>query len=181
MSKPNSVVAIFETHFQIEAAVKGLQKSGFDMKKVSIVGSEYHTDDNVVGYYNSGDHMRYWGQQGAFWGGIWGMLYGAAFFAIPRIGPVVVAGPLVVWIVGALESATVVSGLSVLGSGLYSIGIPKDSVQKYEAALKADKFLLVAHGTAAEVAQAREIIETTHPLRLDLHEPQHSEHDLVRH
>ncbi len=181
MSKPNSVVAIFETHAQTEEAVKGLQKSGFDMKKVSIVGSEYHSDDNVVGYYNAGDRMRYWGQQGAFWGDIWGMLYGAAFFAIPRIGPVVVAGPLVGWIVGALESAEVVSGVSVLGAGLYSIGIRRDSVLKYEVALKADKFLLVAHGTAAEVAKARGIIETTHPLRLDLHEPQHTEHDLLSH
>ena len=181
MSKPNSVVAIFETHSQTAEAVKGLRKSGFDMKKVSIVGSEYHSGDSVVGYYNAGDRMRYWGQQGAFWGGVWGMLFGAAFFAIPRIGPVVVAGPLVAWIVGALESATVVSGVSVLGAGLYSIGIPKDSVQKYEVALKADKFLLVAHGTAAEVAKASGIIETTHPLRLDLHEPQHTEHDLLSH
>jgi hypothetical protein len=30
---------------------------------------------------------------GAFWGGLWGLLFGAAFFAIPGIGPVVIAGP----------------------------------------------------------------------------------------
>lgn len=175
MSKPNSVVAVFETHSQAEEAVKGLEKSGFDLKKLSIVGKDYHTDETVVGYYNAGDRMRYWGKQGAFWGGIWGMLFGAAFFAIPGIGPVVVAGPLVAWIVGALESAALVGGLSVLGAGLYSIGIPKDSVLKYEVALKADKFLLVAHGTASEVARARDIIETTHPVALELHAPQNAE------
>jgi hypothetical protein len=90
--------------------------------------------------------MKYWGKQGAFWGGLWGMLFGA-FFIIPGLGPILVAGPLVAWIVGALEGAVVVGGLSALGAGLYSIGIPKDSVVKYEAALKADKFLLLAHGT----------------------------------
>jgi hypothetical protein len=97
------------------------------------------------------------------------MLFGAAFFAIPGIGPILVAGPLVAWIIGALEGAVVVGGLSALGAGLYSIGIPKDSVVKYEAALKADQFLLLAHGAVNEVAQARDILQTTHPLEINTH------------
>ena len=112
--------------------------------------------------------MKYWGKQGAFWGGLWGMLFGA-FFIIPGLGPILVAGPLVAWIVGALEGAVVVGGLGVLGAGLYSIGIPKDSVVQYEAALKADKFLLLAHGTMDEVAQAKNILQTTHPLQMEMH------------
>ncbi len=169
MSETNSVVAIYETHSQAEEAVKELQRSGFDMKKMSIVGKDYHTDEHVVGYYNAGDRMKYWGKQGAFWGGIWGMLFGAAFFAIPGIGPVLVAGPLVAWIIGALEGAVVVGGLSALGAGLYSIGIPKNSVVKYELALKSDKFLLLAHGTADEVAKAKDIMQTTHPVEVAVH------------
>jgi len=55
------------------------------------------------------------------------------------------------------------------GSRSYSIGIPKDSVVKYEAALKTDQFLLIFHGTAAEVAKAKDIIETTHPAQFSLH------------
>ncbi len=82
-----------------------LQRAGFDMKKLSIVGKDYHTEEHVVGYYNAGDRMKYWGKWGAFWGGIWGLLVGAAFFAVPGIGPVLVAGPLVAWIVGALEGS----------------------------------------------------------------------------
>jgi uncharacterized membrane protein len=171
MSEMNSVVGVYETHSLAEEAVKELQRSGFDMKKMSIVGKDYHTDENVVGYYNAGDRMKYWGKQGAFWGGLWGMLFGA-FFIIPGLGPILVAGPLVAWIVGALEGAVVVGGLSALGAGLYSIGIPKDSVVKYEAALKSDKFLLLAHGTADEVAKARDILETTHPTEVAVHAPQ---------
>jgi len=68
MSETNSVVAIYETHSQAEEAVKELQRSGFDMKKMSIVGKDYHTDEHVVGYYNIGDRMKYWGKQGAFLG-----------------------------------------------------------------------------------------------------------------
>jgi len=169
MSDTNSVVAIFGTHTQADEAVKELQKSGFDMKKLSIVGKGYHTDENVVGYYNAGNRMKYWGTQGAFWGGLWGMLFGAAFFAIPGVGPILVAGPLVAWIIGGLEGAVVVGGLSALGAGLYSIGIPKNSVVQYEAALKADKFLLVAHGTCDEVAKARDVMQTINPIRISVH------------
>ena len=70
-------------------------------------------------------------------------------------------GPLVGGLVGALEGAVVVGGLSALGAGLYSIGIPKDSIVEYETALKSDKFLVMAHGTADEVATAKRILETT--------------------
>ena len=97
------------------------------------------------------------------------MLFGAAFFAIPGLGPILVAGPLVAWIVGALEGAVVVGGLSALGAGLYSIGIPKDSVVKYEAALKSDKFVVLAHGTADEVAKVKDILQTTRPAEVALH------------
>jgi uncharacterized membrane protein len=169
MSETNSVVAIYETHSQAEEAVKELQRSGFDMKKMSIVGRDYHTDEHVVGYYNTGDRMKYWGKQGAFWGGIWGMFFGAAFFAIPGIGPLLVAGPLVGWIIGALEGAVLVGGLSALGAGLYSIGIPRNSVVKYELALTSDKYLLLAHGTADEVAKAKNIMQTTHPVEVAVH------------
>jgi len=68
--------------------------------------------------------MKFWGRSGAFWGGLWGTLFGAVFFAIPGISPVLVAGPLVAWIVGALKGTVVVGGLSAPGAELCSIGIP---------------------------------------------------------
>ncbi|MGA9413382.1 MAG: general stress protein [Terriglobales bacterium] len=169
MSTQNSVVAVYRTHTEADQAVKELQRGGVDMHKLSIVGKGYHTDEQVVGYYNTGDRMKYWGKVGAFWGGFWGLLFGSALFVIPGLGPILAAGPVVAWIVAGLESAVAVGGLGVLGAGLYSIGIPKDSIVKYETALKTDQFVLIAHGTAAEVARAKDIIETTHPAQLDLH------------
>ena len=170
MSEQNSVVAIYGTHTGAEEAVKELQRAGIDMHSLSIIGRDYHTDENVVGYYDTGDRMKYWGKVGAFWGGFWGLLFGSAFFAIPGLGPVLVAGPLVAWIVGALEGAVVVGGLSAVGAGLFSLGIPKDSVLAYETALKADGFLVTAHGPAEEIARAKTILGTTNATRVDLHE-----------
>ena len=139
------------------------------MRTLSIVGKDSHTDEHAVGYYNTGDRMKYWGKMGAFWGGFWGLLFGSAFFAIPGIGPVLAAGPVVAWIVGALEGAAIVGGVSAIGAGLYSIGIPKDSVVQYELAIKTDKFLLIVHGTASEVEKARDIIQSTRPISVTLH------------
>lgn len=169
MSEKNSAVSIYNTHTEAEDAVKELQKAGFEMKKLSIVGKDYHSDEHVVGYYNTGDRVKYWGKLGAFWGGLWGFLFGSAFFFIPGIGPIVVAGPLVSWIIGALEGAAVVGGLSAVGAALYSIGIPKDSIIKYETSLKANKFLLVAHGTGEEVEKAKKILETTKATETTIH------------
>ena len=160
-SVKNSVVASFDTHDRAEEAIRELQKGGFDMKKLSIIGKDYHTEENVVGYYTTGERMKYWGKLGAFWGGFWSMLFGSAFFLLPGIGPVLVGGPLVVWIVGALESAVVVGGFSALGAALFSIGIPKNSILQYETEVKNGKLLLVAHGTPAEVERAKELLDQT--------------------
>src|SRR5580700_5244408 len=171
MTKNNAVVAIYKSHTEAEAAVKELQQAGFDMKRLSIVGRDYHTDENVVGYYNAGDRMKNWGKTGAFWGGIWGLLFGSAFFLVPGVGPLLVAGPLVTWIVGALEGAVVVGGLSAIGAGLFSLGIPKDSILQYETAVKAGKFVVIAHGSADETALAQRTINGTSPEALHEHQP----------
>ena len=169
MSETNSVVAVFQSHEQAEAAVRELQKDGFDMTKLSIVGKDYHTDEHVVGYYTTGDRMMYWGKLGAFWGGFWGLLCGSAFFWVPGVGQLLVAGPLVVWIVAALEGAAVTGGLSALGAALFSIGIPKNSILKYETEIKNGSLLLVAHGTADEVQRARDLLHQTGAERTTVH------------
>jgi hypothetical protein len=177
--KTNSVVAIYNSHTKAEAAVRELQQSGFDMKKLSIIGRDYHTDEHVVGYYNMGDRMKSWGKTGAFWGGIWGWLFGSAFFFIPGIGPLLFAGPIIGWIVGALEGAAIVGGMSALGAGLYGMGIPKNSILQYETALITDKFVVIAHGTTAEVTHARDIISRTNAESVEENQsPADAEHAL---
>ncbi len=76
MTTTNSVGAIYDTHEQAEHAVKELQQAGVDMKSLSIAARDTHTDEHVVGYYNTGDRMKYWGKMGAFWGGFWKLLFG---------------------------------------------------------------------------------------------------------
>jgi len=53
-----------------------------------------------------------------------------------------------------------VGGLSALGAGLHSIGIPKNNIMEYETALKSDKFLVIAHGRPDDITKAKSIFET---------------------
>jgi hypothetical protein len=158
MTRENAIIAVYETHMQAEDTIKELQRSGFDMHKLSILGKGYHSEEYPIGFYTTGDRMKTWGGVGAFWGGLWGLLFGAAFFWIPGIGAVAAAGPIVHLLAGAFEGAALVGGLSALGAALASLGVPRKSVVKYESELKADKYLVIAHGNEKETEQAREIM-----------------------
>ena len=169
MVEENSCVAVYGEHLQAEAAVRQLLEEGFDAEKLSIVGKGYQREEHPIGFYNTGDRMKLWGAQGAFWGGLWGLLLGSAFFWVPGVGPLAVGGPLVASIIGGLEGAALTGGLTMLGAALYSIGIPKDSIVKYETALKADKFLVIVHGTKDEVARAAEVLGTNADAEINTH------------
>ena len=106
----STTVAIYATHEQADTAVKALQKSGFDLRKLSIVGKDFRTEEHALGYYNTGDRVRFWGRTGAFWGGLAGILFSSAFLIIPVVGHVIVLGPLVTSLIGGLEGAAAGGG-----------------------------------------------------------------------
>ena len=166
----NAVVAVFTRHQDAEEAVRELARGGFDMTHYSIVGQGFHSEEKVVGFYNMGDRIKFWGKNGAFWGGIWSLFFGGIFLTIPMVGPVMVLGHLAAMVLAAVEGAILVGGLSALGAALFSIGIPKDSVIEYEQVVKTDGYLVVAHGSADEMAKSKVILEASHPTRLDMHE-----------
>lgn len=155
MTNQQITVAVYDTHPEADAAVNKLKQAGFDLKHLSIIGQDYQTQENIVGYYNIGDRMKKWGGMGAFWGGLWGMLVGSAFFMIPGFGPLLIAGPFAAALVGALEGAVTVGGISAVGAALASVGVAKDSLLAYETELKAGRYVLIAHGNADEVSRAQ--------------------------
>ncbi len=154
MTELNATVAIYDTHTFAEEAVKVLRAAHFEMKQLSIIGKDYHTEEHAIGFYNAGDRMKFWGKLEPS-GGMWGWFVGAGLFLIPGIGHIIVLGPLVGWLAGALEGAAVGAGLGVLGAALVSAGIPKDKIVKYQTAIGAGKFVVLVHGTPADVQRAR--------------------------
>ncbi|MBH1969984.1 DUF1269 domain-containing protein [Moraxellaceae bacterium AER2_44_116] len=166
MDKVNALSYIFNTHLEAEEAIHLLSRAGFDLKKLSLVGKGSHSEEYPVGFYTTEDRIKSWGGAGAFWGGIWGLLFAPAIFFLPGVGLLAFAGPLTAMLVGALEGAVVVGGVSALGAALAQIGVPEDQVIKYETALKVDKFILVVQGSDEEQRQARSVLEQSATLSL---------------
>jgi len=141
-----------QSHPEAEAAIKELQQSGFDMKKLSIVGRDYHTDEHCVGYYTTGDRMKYW-EAWSFLGLDLGMLIGFGSLFDSGVGPLLMAGPVVGWLLGALGEAVLVGGLSALVPACK----PRHSEEQrpeVRDAVKSGKFVIIAHGTALDATRA---------------------------
>ncbi len=172
MTRTDIAVAVYEMHTQAENAVKALQRAGFDMKKISIIGKDYETEEHVIGFLNAGDRAKVFGRLGAFWGGLMGVLFGSAMMFVPVVGHVVVLGPLAAALFGGLQGAVIVGGISALAGALMAVGIPRDSVLRYETALKANKFMLVVHGDAQEIRRAHELLKASGLSSFDHHHAQ---------
>ena len=169
MNTATSVISVFANRDQAGKAVRKVQSAGMDMNTISILAKGCHNDHQPVGFYTAGDRIKAWGGCGAFWGGLWGMLFGAAFFWVPGFGPLLVAGPFVNTLLGALEGVALVGGNRVRGEGigtngalsaaLASIGVQKGGASEYEFDLNKDKYLLIASGAPAQVELIRKILE----------------------
>jgi len=129
-------------------------------------------EEHVIGFLNAGDRAKIFGKYGAFWGGLIGVLFGSALMFIPILGHIIVLGPLAAMLVSGLQGAVVVGGVSALAGALTSIGIPKDSVLRYETALKANKFLLMVHGDSQEISRAQEVLQSSGLSSFDRHAAQ---------
>ena len=106
---------------------------------------------------------------GAWVGGIFGLLVGAAFLWVPGVGPLVVAGSLASVLLGGVEGAVAGAAATGVLGWLFSLGISKEKILKYEEAVKAGKYLIIAHGSADAVEKARAILKGSGAEQLDLH------------
>jgi uncharacterized membrane protein len=164
-----SLVAAYPTHHAAEEAVRALHKAGLDLQRLSILGRGMQTEEHAVGFYTSQDRMKFWGGAGVMWGSLYGLLLGSALFLLPVTGPLVVMGPLVGVLAGAIEGAAVGGSLGVLAAALASLGIPEDSVVRYEVEVKEGHYLLVVRGTPAIITHAHVCLEGTGATALTEH------------
>jgi len=179
MKNPDTAIAVFNEHAAARAAIDQLSKAGFDLKSLSVIGQGYHTEETVVGFYNVGDRIKFWGSRGALWGGLWGLFLGGLFVTTPVVGPVIVLGYITASIVAAIEGAVVVGGLSSIGAALFSLGVPKDGVIEYQEALRADSFMVMAHGSAEEVERARAVLAKGNPQSMRMYMGPVTKHDVL--
>jgi hypothetical protein len=163
MSDGNVAVAIFHSYRDAESALIQLHSAGFDPAKLSIVGRHRRNGEPESPPLNpdTGVESRL---PDAVFGAKWRQLvYGWASFFLPDIGEILVAGPLATWMITVLENARIFGELSVLGAGLYMVGVRKTLALRYEAALRNDRCLVVAHGSEDEIALAKRVLRNSLP------------------
>jgi hypothetical protein len=169
MSLENSVVGVYTDMDAAEDAVRQLGQGGFPIQHVSILAQDLGSESKIHGFVTSCDVAKSTARTGAWVGGIFGLLTGAAFLWVPGVGPLVVAGSLASVLLGGLEGAVAGAAVTGLLGWLTSLGISKQHILKYEQSVKAGKYLVIAHGGPDDVAKAKQILAGTKPAELNVH------------
>lgn len=169
MPQENSVVGIYKNMADAEAAVRSLDKGGFPMKQISIVGQDLQSEKVVHGFITAGDIAKGGAGTGAWVGGLFGLLIGAAFIWVPGFGPLMVAGPFAAALLGGVEGVVAgAAGGGLLGA-LIGWGVSKQHIIKYEESIKSGDYLVIAHGSQDEVARARNILSESNAIEVTAH------------
>ncbi len=171
MPHADTAVAVFDDPISAEDAVRMLTHAGFGMHTLSVVGKGFHVVKNGTDGSDDHDCFRSCGTRGAFWGYLWGLLLSGAFLTLPPVGPVVVVGHLTATLIAVVEGIKIAGRMSAIGGTLISIGVPYDIITDYEAAIEADSFLVMAHGSADDVAWAKAILACPGAARVAIHSP----------
>jgi hypothetical protein len=153
-----TVIAVYSNHASAEDAIRRLQADGIPMQNVSIIGKDFQAVEQPLGFVTAGSVAKDGAKVGAWSGGLFGLLVGAAFLIIPGLGPVIVFGPLAAAILGGAEGALAGAALGGLTGALIGLGISKDKAIRYESQLKAGKFLVTVQGDAAQIEHAQKLI-----------------------
>jgi hypothetical protein len=156
MSK--SVFAIATTYGQAERIVERLQSQGFAASEISILMPDTAGTRDIghVKATKAPEGATTGAATGGVAGGVIGLLAGIGALAIPGVGPLIAAGPIMAALSGAAVGAT--TG-GVVG-GLIGLGIPEIEAKRYDEKLKKGNLLISVHADDGdEVSRAKEIFK----------------------
>ncbi|HFD79043.1 MAG TPA: hypothetical protein ENK05_01460 [Gammaproteobacteria bacterium] len=145
------VTAVFADKERAQAVVEELVEKDFPMDQVSLLHHAGGSGDDFLGltYENEKERLSVWGEHGALWGAIGGLLAGATgLIVVPGLGALMVAGPLVEAIIGAATGAGLMAGAAAvthLTTALHRAGIPEEKLEELHQAVMDGKTLLILH------------------------------------
>jgi hypothetical protein len=166
MSENNSLLAVYNAHSDAATGISELQKAGFEITRVSIAGKLKDSENEGFGSLRRSEQTERSQRMGTAYPTM--ILAESTSVDVAGIGPTLLAGPLAAIIVATRESADVLE-MRVLSAGLYNLGIPPCTVRRHESSLRAEKVLLLAGGTAAELMRAKNILHNSRPEEVSLH------------
>ena len=159
--KGTSVFGIYSNRDSAERATDALINNGFLVRDISMLLPE-----NLGGTRDIGTEKATKAPEGATTGaassatlgGVLGLLAGMGALAIPGVGPLIAAGP----IVAALAGVGVGGAVGGLTGALIGLGIPEYEAKRYEGRLQQGGILFSVHcDTSEDIKRAKEIIQRT--------------------
>jgi hypothetical protein len=149
-----TVVGVFNTYTEAEAAVRELTGRGLRRADVSIVATEQTRGQGSAVAVQETENLASGAGTGAAVGGAAGLMLGLAALAIPGIGPIVAAGP----IAAALTGAGLGAAAGGIIGGLAKMGIPQEQAERYQNAIRRGATLVAVHAQDADVYGVESIL-----------------------
>ena len=158
-------VGLFYSRDEAERALRTLKDDGFDMKRVNVIAKDADRVTESAGVdvaYDEGNNAAEGAgagaTSGAVLGGIGGLLLGLGTFAIPGVGPIIVAGEAASTIASTLAGAGIGAAAGGLIGGLVGLGIPEDKAKIYSDRVSSGSYLVMVNGTDDDISRAERIL-----------------------
>ncbi|CAM3133675.1 general stress protein [Filibacter tadaridae] len=138
------VVGYYDTNTEAIAAIEELKRQGYSSDDISVVSKDVGNTDRIIEETETHavDGAATGAATGGMLGGLGGVLAGLGALAIPGIGPIIAAGPIVAGITGAAAGA----GVGGLAGALIGMGIPEEEATRYNDSFEAGKILVLVDG-----------------------------------
>jgi len=151
------LVAVFDEKERAERAIGRLIENDYPPDRISLLGRDRVSGDDILGIHDptTVERMKSWGRHGAVWGGLWGLIGGAAgAFAIPGLGTLFVIGPILEGVAAAAAGAGTMALAALLSETLVKLhrsGIPEAELHELEQAIRDGSFVMILQGNDAEL------------------------------
>jgi hypothetical protein len=158
--KNTAAFGIYQNRATAEMAVDQLTSAGFSHADVSVLMADNQGSKDFAAEKNTKapEGAATGVGVGGTVGGTLGLLAGIGALAIPGVGPLIAAGP----IMGALAGVGLGGAVGGLVGALIGVGIPEYEAKRYEGRVKDGGILLSVHcGSSEEVSRAKEILKST--------------------
>lgn len=165
LGKDKRAIGVFSSRQDAEYALNQLERSGFPMRKVSIIARDAARQDDIAGV-NVSERVGSKADEGAAsgaitggtLGGITGLLVGLGSLAIPGVGPVVLAGEIATTLATTLAGGAIGAAAGGLLGALIGLGIPEERARVYNDRVSRGDYLVIVNGTDDEIARAQTIL-----------------------
>jgi len=156
----NIMVKVCDTYDEAAKSVNDLIANGVLKKYISVLAKGEQEKFEGFKEKKEASNIIFWGEQGAFWGSLWGLLAGGVFLWVPGFGPLVATGQIISAIVGMIGGAAVFGTAGAMTAWFIDMGIEKSLAHKYGDLLKDKKILVIVHGDADAVKMANDILKS---------------------